>query len=243
MAKQGKRYNSLVQAVSSDPLFKHAELEGAIQAVKSCAKAKFDETVDVAIRLGVDPRHADQQVRGTVVLPNGTGKSIRVLVLTKGEKVKEAEAAGADMAGSDEFLTKIKEGWLEFDAMVATPDMMAEVGKLGKVLGPRGLMPNPKAGTVTFDVTKAVKELKAGTATRTHMAHLVFQTRLAYRCRAVAATDNSGGTAKPCQHFGNRHRALGKDGKFKDPHRPVPDHRLGARKMVSIVSNRGRANV
>ncbi len=162
MAKQGKRYNSLVQAVSSDPLFKHAELEGAIQAVKSCAKAKFDETVDVAIRLGVDPRHADQQVRGTVVLPNGTGKSIRVLVLTKGEKVKEAEAAGADMAGSDEFLTKIKEGWLEFDAMVATPDMMAEVGKLGKVLGPRGLMPNPKAGTVTFDVTKAVKELKAG---------------------------------------------------------------------------------
>lgn len=162
MAKQGKRYNSLVQAVSSDPLFKHTELEGAIQAVKSCAKAKFDETVDVAIRLGVDPRHADQQVRGTVVLPNGTGKSIRVLVLTKGEKVKEAEAAGADMAGSDEFLTKIKEGWLEFDAMVATPDMMAEVGKLGKVLGPRGLMPNPKAGTVTFDVTKAVKELKAG---------------------------------------------------------------------------------
>jgi large subunit ribosomal protein L1 len=118
--------------------------------------------VDVAVRLGVDPRHADQQVRGTVVLPNGTGKSIRVLVLTKGEKVKEAEAAGADMAGSDEFLTKIKEGWLEFDAMVATPDMMAEVGKLGKVLGPRGLMPNPKAGTVTFDVTKAVKELKAG---------------------------------------------------------------------------------
>lgn len=162
MAKQGKRYNSLVQAVSSDPLFKHTELDGAIKAVKSCAKAKFDETVDVAIRLGVDPRHADQQVRGTVVLPNGTGKSIRVLVLTKGEKVKEAEAAGADMAGSDEFLTKIKEGWLEFDAMVATPDMMAEVGKLGKVLGPRGLMPNPKAGTVTFDVTKAVKELKAG---------------------------------------------------------------------------------
>ena len=162
MAKQGKRYNSLVQAVSSDPLFKHTELDGAIKAVKSCAKAKFDETVDVAIRLGVDPRHADQQVRGTVVLPNGTGTSIRVLVLTKGEKVKEAEAAGADMAGSDEFLTKIKEGWLEFDAMVATPDMMAEVGKLGKVLGPRGLMPNPKAGTVTFDVTKAVKELKAG---------------------------------------------------------------------------------
>lgn len=162
MAKQGKRYNSLVQAVSSDPLFKHTELDGAIKAVKSCARAKFDETVDVAIRLGVDPRHADQQVRGTVVLPNGTGKSIRVLVLTKGEKVKEAEAAGADMAGSDEFLTKIKEGWLEFDAMVATPDMMAEVGKLGKVLGPRGLMPNPKAGTVTFDVTKAVKELKAG---------------------------------------------------------------------------------
>lgn len=162
MAKMGKRYGVLFQAVASDPLFKHDNLENAVKAVKSCAKAKFDETVDVAIRLGVDPRHADQQVRGTVVLPNGTGKSIRVLVLTKGEKVKEAEAAGADMAGADEFLGKIKEGWLEFDAMVATPDMMAEVGKLGKILGPRGLMPNPKAGTVTFDVTKAVKELKAG---------------------------------------------------------------------------------
>lgn len=162
MAKMGKRYGGLFQQVASDPLFKHDNLENAVKAVKSCAKAKFDETVDVAIRLGVDPRHADQQVRGTVVLPNGTGKTIRVLVLTKGEKVKEAEAAGADMAGSDAFLTKIKEGWLDFDAMVATPDMMAEVGKLGKILGPRGLMPNPKAGTVTFDVTKAVKELKAG---------------------------------------------------------------------------------
>jgi large subunit ribosomal protein L1 len=162
MAKQGKRYTSLFKEVASDPLFKHTELDAAIKTVKGCAKAKFDETVDVAVRLGVDPRHADQQVRGTVVLPNGTGKSIRVLVLTKGEKVKEAEAAGADMAGSDEFIAKIKEGWLDFDAMVATPDMMAEVGKLGRVLGPRGLMPNPKAGTVTFDVTKAVKELKAG---------------------------------------------------------------------------------
>ena len=162
MAKQGKRYRGLFEAVSADPLFKHTDLDGAVKAVKGCAKAKFDETVDVAVRLGVDPRHADQQVRGTVVLPNGTGKSIRVLVLTKVEKVKAAEAAGADMAGSDEFLGKIKEGWLEFDAMVATPDMMAEVGKLGRVLGPRGLMPNPKAGTVTFDVTKAVKELKAG---------------------------------------------------------------------------------
>lgn len=162
MGKMGKRYESLAQEVGKDPLFKHDNLENAVKAVKSCAKAKFDETIDVAIRLGVDPRHADQQVRGTVVLPNGTGKSIRVLVLTKGDKVKEAEAAGADMAGSEEFLGKIKEGWLEFDAMVATPDMMAEVGKLGKILGPRGLMPNPKAGTVTFDVSKAVKELKAG---------------------------------------------------------------------------------
>lgn len=160
--KQGKRYRRLAEQFASDPMFKHPDLPGAVKAVKACAKAKFDETVDVALRLGIDPRHSDQQVRGTVVLPHGTGKSVRVLVLTKGDKIKEAEAAGADMAGADEFLGKIKEGWLDFDAVVATPDMMAEVGKLGKILGPRGLMPNPKTGTVTFDVTKAVKELKAG---------------------------------------------------------------------------------
>jgi large subunit ribosomal protein L1 len=160
--KSGKRYRRLADEHAGDPNRKLEDLAEAIKAVKACAKAKFDETVDVAVRLGVDPKHADQQVRGTVVLPHGTGKTVRVLVLAKGEKAKEAEAAGADFAGADEFLAKIKDGWLDFDAIVATPDMMAEVGKLGKVLGPRGLMPNPKTGTVTFDVTKAVKELKAG---------------------------------------------------------------------------------
>ena len=160
--RHGKRFNRLQTTYAADPTKKLGDIVEAVKAVKACASAKFDETVDVAIRLGIDPRHADQQVRGTVVLPNGTGKSIKVLVLTKGDKVREAEAAGADFAGADEFLAKIREGWLEFDAVVATPDMMAEVGKLGKILGPRGLMPNPKAGTVTFDVTKAVKELKAG---------------------------------------------------------------------------------
>ncbi|HEX7878158.1 MAG TPA: 50S ribosomal protein L1 [Candidatus Eisenbacteria bacterium] len=162
MVKHGKRFRRLADQHAGDPNHKHADIAEAIKVVKSCASAKFDETVDVAVRLGIDPRHSDQQVRGTVVLPHGTGKTIRVLVLAKGEKAKEAEAAGADLAGADEYLAKIKEGWLDFDAVVATPDMMAEVGKLGKVLGPRGLMPNPKTGTVTFDVTKAVKELKAG---------------------------------------------------------------------------------
>jgi large subunit ribosomal protein L1 len=160
--RHGKRFRGLHDTWASDPTKKLGDIQEAVKAIKACASAKFDETVDVAIRLGIDPRHADQQVRGTVVLPNGTGKSIKVLVLTKGDKVREAEAAGADYAGAEEFLEKIRGGWLEFDAVVATPDMMAEVGKLGKVLGPRGLMPNPKAGTVTFDVTKAVKELKAG---------------------------------------------------------------------------------
>jgi large subunit ribosomal protein L1 len=160
--KSGKRYRRLAEEHAGDPNRKLDDLAAAIKAVKSCAKAKFDETVDVAVRLGVDPKHADQQVRGTVVLPHGTGKTVRVLVLAKGEKAREAEAAGADFAGAEDFLAKIKDGWLDFDAVVATPDMMAEVGKLGKVLGPRGLMPNPKTGTVTFDVTKAVKELKAG---------------------------------------------------------------------------------
>jgi large subunit ribosomal protein L1 len=124
--------------------------------------AKFDETVELAMRLGVDPKHADQMVRGTVVLPHGTGKSLRVLVLCRGEKVKEAEGAGADFAGAEEYVKKIQDGWLDIDAIVATPDMMGEVGKLGRVLGPRGLMPNPKSGTVTFDVAKAVQDLKGG---------------------------------------------------------------------------------
>src|SRR6185436_13984842 len=136
-------------------------LRDAVALVKNSAKAKFDETVEIASHLGVDPRHSDQLVRGTVVLPHGTGKSIRVLVFAKGEKEKEAQAAGADFVGPD-YLEKVKEGWLDFEAVVATPDMMGEVGKLGRVLGPRGLMPNPKTGTVTFDVSKAVRELKGG---------------------------------------------------------------------------------
>ncbi|HKT08108.1 MAG TPA: 50S ribosomal protein L1 [Gemmatimonadaceae bacterium] len=133
----------------------------AIDLVKTNAFAKFDETVEVAVRLGVDPRHADQVVRGTVVLPAGTGKSVRVAVIAVGEKAREAEAAGADAVGV-ELVQKIKDGWLEFDVLIATPDQMGQVGQLGRVLGPRGLMPNPKAGTVTFDLTRAVKEVKAG---------------------------------------------------------------------------------
>src|SRR3954470_15405661 len=133
----------------------------AIELVKSSAFAKFDETVEVAVRLGVDPKHADQAVRGTVVLPAGTGKSVRVLVIADGDKAREAEAAGADFVGT-EYVAKIKENWLDFDVLIATPDKMGQLGALGRILGPRGLMPNPKAGTVTFDVTKAVREVKAG---------------------------------------------------------------------------------
>lgn len=134
----------------------------AVELVVSTARAKFDETVETAIKLGVNPQHADQMVRGSVVLPNGLGKSVKVLVFAKGDKEKEAMEAGADVVGSDDLIEKIKGGWLEFDRAIATPDMMGSVGKLGKILGPRGLMPNPKVGTVTFDVEKAVKELKAG---------------------------------------------------------------------------------
>ena len=133
----------------------------AVTLLKDSSYAKFDETVDVAVNLGVDPRHADQVVRGTVVLPHGTGKTVRVLVITQGDRVREAEAAGADFVGI-EYIQKIKEGWLDTDVIVATPDVMGQLGALGKVLGPRGLMPNPKAGTVTMDVTKAVREIKAG---------------------------------------------------------------------------------
>jgi large subunit ribosomal protein L1 len=133
----------------------------AVKLVKERAFAKFDETVEVAVRLGVDPRHADQVVRGTVVLPHGTGKSVRVLAITQGDKAKEAEDAGADFVGT-EFVQKIKDGWLDFDAIVATPDVMGQLGQLGRVLGPRGLMPSPKAGTVTFDIGKAIREIKAG---------------------------------------------------------------------------------
>jgi large subunit ribosomal protein L1 len=137
-------------------------LEEAVSLIKNKAYAKFDETVDLSVNLGVDPRKSDQMVRGSVLLPHGTGKKVRVLVFAKGEKEKEAEEAGADLVGGEDLVEKIKQGWLDFDKAVATPDMMGTVGKIGKILGPRGLMPNPKLGTVTFDVGKAVKELKAG---------------------------------------------------------------------------------
>ena len=156
----GKRYRAAAEL--SGKAGKVQDLAEAVRLVKQTARAKFDETIVISSHLGVDPRHSDQLVRGTVVLPHGTGKSLRVLVICKGEKEKEAQAAGADFVGSDEYIKRIQGGWLDVDAIVATPDMMGEVGKLGRVLGPRGLMPNPKSGTVTFDVAKAVRELKAG---------------------------------------------------------------------------------
>ncbi|MEC0229866.1 50S ribosomal protein L1 [Paenibacillus alba] len=159
MPKHGKKYREVSQLVNAEALYDPSE---AIELVKKTAPAKFDETVDVAVRLGVDPRKQDQAVRGVVVLPHGTGKTKRVLVFAKGEKAKEAEAAGADFVGDADMINKIQQGWFEFDVCVATPDMMSEVGKLGRILGGKGLMPNPKAGTVTFDVTKAVQEIKAG---------------------------------------------------------------------------------
>ena len=160
MPKRGKKYQDSAKLVDKSNLY---DVNEALDLVTKTAKANFDETVELAVRLGVDPRHADQQVRGTVVLPNGTGKEIRVLVLAKGEKIKEAEAAGADYAGGEELVEKIQnENWFDFDVIIATPDMMGVVGKIGRVLGPKGLMPNPKSGTVTFDVEQAVKEIKAG---------------------------------------------------------------------------------
>ena len=160
MPKRGKKYQDSAKLVDKSNLY---DVNEALDLVIKTAKANFDETVELAVRLGVDPRHADQQVRGTVVLPNGTGKQIRVLVLAKGEKIKEAEAAGADYAGGEELVEKIQhENWFDFDVIIATPDMMGVVGKIGRVLGPKGLMPNPKSGTVTFDVEQAVKEIKAG---------------------------------------------------------------------------------
>ncbi len=157
--KRSKSYRAAVEKVDQDAL--HGPRE-AVQLAKQNSKKKFDETVDVALRLGVDPRKADQMVRGTVNLPHGTGKVSRVLVFAVGAKAEEAEAAGADYVGSDELITRIQEGWLDFDAVVATPDLMGKVGRLGRVLGPRGLMPNPKTGTVTADVTKAVTDIKGG---------------------------------------------------------------------------------
>ena len=158
MRTHGKKYS---EAAKRRELATAYPPRQAIEIVKSGAFAKFDETVEVAVRLGVDPRHADQVVRGTVVLPAGTGKSVRVLVIAVGDKAREAESAGADFIGV-EFVQKIKDGWLDFDVLIATPDQMGQVGQLGRVLGPRGLMPNPKAGTVTFDVARAVRETKAG---------------------------------------------------------------------------------
>ncbi len=157
--KKGKSYQDSARQIDKTQLYEPAQ---ALQIVKDIAKAKFDETVEVHIKLGVDPRHADQQVRGTVSLPHGTGKTRKVLVFAKGDKVKEAENAGADFVGAEDLAEKIQGGWFEFDVAVATPDMMAVVGKLGKILGPRGLMPNPKSGTVTFDIDRTIKELKAG---------------------------------------------------------------------------------
>lgn len=158
--KRGKKYNE--SAMKLDRSKEH-EIGEAVTAMRSAAYVKFDETVEMHFKLGVDPRHADQQVRGTVVLPNGTGKTLRVLVFAKGEKEKEALAAGADFVGAEELVDKImKEGWLDFDKVVSTPDMMKHVGKLGKILGPRGMMPNPKSGTTTMDVGKAVNDLKGG---------------------------------------------------------------------------------
>ena len=154
----GKKYQEAAKLVE-DRLYEAAE---AIDLAKKTAVAKFDETIEVAVRLGVDVKHADQQVRGAVVLPHGTGKSKTVLVFAKGDKVKEAEAAGADFVGSDELVAKIQGGWTEFDVAVATPDMMGTVGRLGRILGPKGLMPNPKVGTVTMDLTRAINEIKAG---------------------------------------------------------------------------------
>ncbi len=155
----GKKYKAAAAMVDRS---KHYSVEEAVGLAKKTARTKFDETVDLAVRLGVDPKQADQMVRGTVVLPHGTGKKVKILVFAKGEKEKEALAAGADYAGSDDYVAKVQEGWTDVEVVIATPDMMGSVGKLGRVLGPRGLMPNPKLGTVTMDVTRAVREAKAG---------------------------------------------------------------------------------
>lgn len=159
MAKKGKKYEEARKQIDRE---KKYEPEEALSMVKELSKRTFDETVELAVRLGVNTKHADQQVRGSVVLPHGTGKTVRVAVFAKGEKIREAEDAGADFVGADELVAKVQEGWLDFDVAVATPDMMGSVGKLGKMLGPRGLMPNPKSGTVTFDIEKAINDIKAG---------------------------------------------------------------------------------
>lgn len=174
--KEGKRYQESVKLIDKT---KQYDIKEAIEVIEKMPKAKFDETVELHVKLGVDSKHADQQVRGTVVLPHGTGKTLRVLVFAKGDKAKEAEAAGADFVGAEELIPKIQnENWFEYDVIVATPDMMGVVGRLGKVLGPKGLMPNPKSGTVTMDVTKAVTDIKSGKVEyrldKTNIIHLGF---------------------------------------------------------------------
>ena len=158
MAKKGKKYNNAKNLIEKEEY----ALEEAVSLLRKISFVQFDESVDIAMRLGVDPKHSDQMVRGTVVLPSGSGKTVRVCVIAGGEKVKEAEEAGADVVGGDDLIEKISKGWTEFDALIATPDMMRGVGKLGRILGPKGLMPNPKSGTVSFDVKKAVEEIKSG---------------------------------------------------------------------------------
>ncbi len=159
MPSHGKKYREASQLIDGAKSYEPSE---AVALVKKTATAKFDETIEAAVRLGVDPRHADQQVRGAVVLPHGTGRTARVLVFAKGDKIKEAEEAGADVVGAEDMVEKVQQGFMDFDVAVATPDMMAAVGKLGRILGPKGLMPNPKTGTVTFDVKNAIREIKAG---------------------------------------------------------------------------------
>jgi len=159
MAKHGKKYLEARQKIDRN---RHYEPAEAVRLIKEIASASFDETVELAVKLGVNPKHADQQVRGATVLPHGTGRSMRVIVFAKGEKAKEAEDAGADLVGAEDLVDKIQKGWLDFDVAVAAPDVMGMVGKLGRILGPRGLMPNPKTGTVTFDLTRAIAEIKAG---------------------------------------------------------------------------------
>jgi large subunit ribosomal protein L1 len=173
---KGKRYQDIVKSYDKQSLF---ELDAAVLQVKKSATAKFDETIEMHIRLGVDSRHADQQVRGAIVLPHGTGKSVKVLVIAKGDKLKEAEEAGADFYGEDDIIEKIqKENWFDFDVMIATPDMMGKVGRLGRVLGPKGLMPNPKSGTVTTDIAKAVADTKGGKVEyrldKTNIMHVII---------------------------------------------------------------------
>jgi large subunit ribosomal protein L1 len=159
MGKHGKKYNASAKTIDAENRY---ELNEAVEKIQGFDKAKFDETIDIAVRLGVDPKHADQMVRGVSMLPHGTGKTVRVVVIAKGEKEAEAKEAGADHVGGDDIVEKIQGGWLDFDKLIVTPDMMAKVGRLGTILGPRGLMPNPKAGTVTTDIAKTVEQVKAG---------------------------------------------------------------------------------